>query len=92
MFAQNRELARLALHRCMPHVGCANWNDEIQPVVTLKDGKLPCVIGDRCRHARIASLQLWFECGVQMELRARPGKELSNPPQVTKLDLRGNLS
>ena len=60
MLAEERQPARLALHRRVPHVVGANWNQKTMPVVFLEQGEHPVVPGLCWRHSVCSSLVPWL--------------------------------
>lgn len=59
MLAEERQPAGLALHRRVPHMVGANWNQKTMPVVFLEQREHPVVPGLCWRHCVCSSLVLW---------------------------------
>lgn len=60
MLAEERQPAGLALHRRVPHMVGANWNQKTMPVVFLEQREHPVVPGLCWRHSVCSSLVPWL--------------------------------
>ena len=86
MLAEERQPAGLALHRRVPHMFGANWNQKTMPVVFLEQREHPVVPGLCWRHSVCSSLVPWLIRRIQPVFIVLCWEELFQLPQIIELD------